>query len=256
MNSTRASAHDDIGERSMRTKPFLFLVAWLIAWLIVPAAVAAEPAGDVTLLTGRATAAGVEGDIRPLEKGGVVYAGEVINTGPNSYLNIKFTDGGRVLLRPNSRFQIEQYSYTGTAGTGARQGRDSGSPNVEAESEGNALFRLLKGGFRAVTGLIGRDRRENYRVRTPVATIGIRGTDFEARLCQGDCFDIDPMPRDGLYTGVFDGGIELQNAAGTIGRDAGQYGFVPGFDQPPVGLRRRPRALAQDPMPDPEACGD
>ena len=128
-----------------------------------------------------------------------------ISTGPNSYLNIKFTDGGRVLLRPNSRFQIEEYSYK----AGATDSAESSSPNVAAEPEGNSLFRLLKGGFRAVTGLIGERNRDTYKVRTPVATIGIRGTDFEARICQGDCFDISPAPADGLYTGVFNGGIQL-----------------------------------------------
>lgn len=226
-------------------------IFFLCALLLAQPAPAAERAGDITLLTGRATAAGVSGEIRPLAKDGVVYAGEMINTGPNSYLNIKFTDGGRVLLRPNSRFQIEEYRYKERASTANKAGS---SPNVAAEPEGNSLFRLLKGGFRAVTGLIGKENRENYKVRTPVATIGIRGTDFEARICQGDCFDISPAPADGLYTGVFNGGIQLNNEAGSFDRDAGQYGFVPGFNQKPVGLKRRPRALAQDPMPDPEAC--
>lgn len=226
------------------------LIAVLLLALLAPAVMAAEPAGEITLLTGRATAAGTSGDIRPLSKDGVVYPGEMINTGPNSYLNIKFTDGGRILLRPNSRFQIEEYRYAAEEPAPAR----GASPNVAAEPESNALFRLLKGGFRAVTGLIGQENRENYRVRTPVATIGIRGTDFEARFCQGDCFDVDPMPQDGLYTGVFQGGINMTNGAGTVDRDAGQFGFVPGLNQPPVGLSRRPKALAQDPMPDPEAC--
>lgn len=226
------------------------IMFFLCALLLTEVAAAADRAGDITLLTGRATAAGVSGEIRPLAKEGAVYPGEMINTGPNSYLNIKFTDGGRVLLRPNSRFQIEEYSYKAQPASAAQ----SSSPNVAAEPEGNSLFRLLKGGFRAVTGLIGERNRDNYKVRTPVATIGIRGTDFEARLCQGDCFDISPAPADGLYTGVFNGGIQLDNEAGSFNRDAGQYGFVPGFNQKPVGLKRRPRALAQDPMPDPEAC--
>ncbi|HEX7046013.1 MAG TPA: FecR family protein [Gammaproteobacteria bacterium] len=218
----------------------------------LPAVAATEHAGGITLLTGRATAAGVSGDIRPLAKGGVVYPGEMINTGPNSYLNIKFTDGGMVLLRPNSRFQIEEYRYSAAAETA--QDEQGSSPNVEAEPEGNAFFRLLKGGFRAVTGLIGKNDRDNFRVRTPVATIGIRGTDFEARLCNGDCFDISPMPQDGLYTGVFEGGINLTNGAGTFVRDAGQYSYVPAVNQPAVPLAKRPKALSQDPMPDPEAC--
>ncbi|HEX7030908.1 MAG TPA: FecR family protein [Gammaproteobacteria bacterium] len=233
----------------MRVK--VLAAALLAAGLSLPA-FGAERAGDITMLTGRATAAGSGGEIRALEKGGTVYPGEVINTGPNSYLNIKFTDGGMVLLRPNSRFQIEAYRYSAAADS-ARDDRES-SPNVEAEAEDNAFFRLLKGGFRAVTGLIGRNDRENFRVRTPVATIGIRGTDFEARLCNGDCFDISPMPEDGLYTGVFDGGISLTNDTGTFVRDAGQYGYVPGLNRPAVPLTKRPKALSQDPMPDPEAC--
>lgn len=237
--------------RSVHLVSLLGLCAALLAW---PAA-AAERAGHITLLTGRATAATTSGEIRPLERDGAVHAGEVISTGPNSYLNIKFTDGGRVLLRPNTRFHIEEYRFPGARDEPAMARREQ-SPNVESEDEGNAFFRLLKGGFRAVTGLIGGDDRENYRVRTPVATIGIRGTDYEVRFCDGDCFDIEPMPEDGLYTGVFDGGITLTNGTGTMVRTEGEYGFVPGFNQPPVELERRPRTLAQDPMPDPEACGD
>lgn len=228
------------------------ILAAVLAALFAPAALAAERAGDITLLTGRATAASADGEIRPLEKDGAVYAGEMISTGPNSYLNILFTDGGRVLLRPNSRFQIEQYSYA--AAKPADTTRRGGSPNVEAETESNALFRLLKGGFRAVTGLIGKENRENFNVRTPVATIGIRGTDFEARLCDADCFDVEPMPQDGLYTGVFQGGIDVENALGAVTQGVGEYGFVAGQNMPPVGLPRRPRVLGQDPMPDPEAC--
>ncbi|MDX1444428.1 MAG: FecR domain-containing protein, partial [Gammaproteobacteria bacterium] len=161
------------------------------------------------------------------------------------------------LIRPNSRFQIAEYRYSGP--TPQEQGqrsstRSAADRTVEEDTGGNAVFRLLKGGFRAITGLIGRDNKENFKVRTPVATIGIRGTNFEARLCAGDCFDIDPMPRDGLYAGVFEGGISLENSAGTFNRDAGQFGFVAGFSQKPQGLKRRPKALSQDPMPDPEAC--
>lgn len=232
--------------RSLR----LIQATLLAALLLAGSAQAAEKAGDITMLTGRATAATQLGDIRSLRKDGYVYPGEIINTGPNTYLNIKFTDGGRMLLRPNTRFQIAEYRYSEPR-QARRRPQDR---NVEQQAEGNALFRLLKGGFRAVTGLIGRENREDYKVRTPVATIGIRGTDFEARLCAGDCFDIDPLPQDGLYAGVLEGGIVLQNNGGTIERGAGQYGFVGGFSQPPQGTRRRPKALSQDPMPDPEAC--
>ena len=226
----------------------------LLLLLFAGGAQAADKAGDITLLTGRATAATEQGDIRQLRKNGEVYPGEILSTGPNTYLNVKFTDGGRTLIRPNSRFQIAEYRYSQPQAGRDSRGSRGADRNIEQEDGGNAVFRLLKGGFRAVTGLIGRENKENYKVRTPVATIGIRGTDFEARLCAGDCFDIDPMPQDGLYAGVFDGGINLQNGAGTFERNAGQFGFVGGFSQQPKGLKRRPKALSQDPMPDPEAC--
>lgn len=234
----------------------LFVAASLL--LVSANLFAADSAGTITMLTGRATAATMSGDIRNLVKNGDVYSGEVINTGPNTYVNIKFTDGGRVLLRPNTRFQIEQYSHNPAAQAAdrtTRQPRESRSGRaVEDEEEDNAVFRLLKGGFRAITGLIGRENKENYEVRTPVATIGIRGTDFEVRMCDGDCYDITPIPQDGLYTGVFEGGIVTQNGGGSLNIDAGQYGFIQSAGTQGRTLRRRPKALAQDPMPDPENC--
>ncbi|MDX1455040.1 MAG: FecR family protein [Gammaproteobacteria bacterium] len=239
-------------------KPLLVLSLALL--LSLPGSLlAAETAGRITLLTGRATAADMDGNIRGLAKNGNVYAGEVINTGPNSYLNVKFTDGGRILLRPNTRFQIEAYKTTPAVvdpaeRANARSGRSGQA--VESEEESNAVFRLLKGGFRAITGLIGRENKDRYKVRTPVATIGIRGTDFEVRLCAGDCVDVTPPPADGLYAGVFDGGIVTVNGAGSVDTDAGQYSFTPNASSPGQRLPRRPRVLAQDPMPDPENCGE
>ncbi len=239
-----------------------FFRTLLIAPLLMASGnlLAADSAGQITMLTGRATAATMSGDIRSLVKNGSVYSGEVINTGPNTYVNIKFTDGGRVLLRPNTRFQIEQYSHKPERqqterDTRAAEERRAGSGRaVEDEEEDNAVFRLLKGGFRAITGLVGRDNKEDYKVRTPVATIGIRGTDFEVRLCEGDCYDITPVPQNGLYTGVFEGGIVTQNGGGSLNIDAGQYGFIQSATTQGRTLRRRPKALSQDPMPDPENC--
>ncbi|MCG8434238.1 MAG: FecR domain-containing protein [Gammaproteobacteria bacterium] len=238
------------------TKGFgrLLLAALLLAATQAVYAASANSAGTVTLSTGRATAADLDGNIRPLSRGDSVYQGELISTGPSSYLNIKFKDGGRILLRPNSRFEIEQFEFESRPppATGAQP-----QAPTPARQE-SAFFRLLKGGFRAVSGLIGRSDREDYRVRTPVATIGIRGTDFEARMCQGDCQDIDPVPPDGLYTGSVEGTIEVTNAEGkSIVRNPGQYAYIPpGPSDDPVGLRNRPRVLDQDPMPDPETCGD
>ena len=208
-----------------------------------PAAASATAAGTATLVTGHVSAATPSGEIRDIVKGGPVYEGEVLTTASSSYVNIAFSDGGRVLLRPESRFQIERYQYATTTQTQAV------NQPVRQES---AFFRLLKGGFRAVSGLIGHTRREDYAVQTPVATIGIRGTDYEVRFCQGDCTDTTPTPKDGLYAGVQSGSIALSNQGGTTTPTAGQYVYIAGANgiAPPTGIR--PQALTQ--LPDPKTC--
>ncbi|HSN18283.1 MAG TPA: FecR domain-containing protein [Gammaproteobacteria bacterium] len=243
-------------------KSILRNLSWLVAAAAVllaspawsepppPAAAPTHAAGTATLVTGHVSAASPSGEIRDLVKGSSVYEGEVIITSNASYVNIEFTDGGRVLLRPESRFQIDRYQFSGApqAATPAAQPGSAPAPRQES-----AFFRLLKGGFRAVSGLIGHTRHEDYSVQTPVATIGIRGTDYEVRLCQGDCSDISPTPKDGLYAGVQSGAIALTNQGGTTAPTAGQFVFIAsGGSVPPPPGNVRPDALT--PLPDPKTC--
>jgi hypothetical protein len=140
-------------------------------------------AGELVLVTGRVTTTGPGGS-RSLGKGDPVFVGDTLLVGPNSYANIKFHDGGRVLLRPNTDFTVEAYKYT--APVPAAGGAAAPAKGREAVPQQQAFFRLLRGGFRAVSGLI-RGDQQTYRVTTPVATIGIRGTDYEAQICTNDC---------------------------------------------------------------------
>lgn len=161
----------------------------------VPAAapVAAVPVaiGSVTLVTGVASVQ-AGGQARNLGAGDALYEGQVITVGPNSYANLKFNDGGRVLLRPNTEFAVESFRYTpppaAPAGLSPQAAPAPGSAPAAAQPVGaNAFFRLVRGGFRAVTGFIGKGDRAAYRVTTPAATIGIRGTDYEVQTCADDC---------------------------------------------------------------------
>ena len=102
--------------RIVRDLLSLILVATLLlalpALAVTPAVSAvATAAGTATLVTGHVSAATSSGEIRDIVKGGPVYEGEVLITASSSYVNIEFSDGGRVLLRPESRFQIERYQY-------------------------------------------------------------------------------------------------------------------------------------------------
>lgn len=127
----------------------------------------AAPAGEVEFAQGLASAQQGSQSPRFLSKGDVLQEGDVLNTGAKGFAIIAFPDGSKVTLRPNTSFAIDQY-------------------NAAAGQEA-AFFRLLKGGMRAITGAIGRTKPDAVRFSTSTATIGIRGTSFDARICDADC---------------------------------------------------------------------
>jgi len=223
------------------------LAALLALVLSTAAGAAVAPAGTISMVTGRATAVGPDGTVRALKEDDKVFEGDVLSTGPSTYLNVVFRDNGRILLRPNTRFAIDAFKFQ--APVAAAPGRPAAAAPADS-----AFFRLLKGGFRAVTGAVGKRDQADYRVRTPVATIGIRGTDYESRLCQGDCLDVDPPPTDGLYTGVNDGAIALTTGTGTTEQGKGKFTFTSLVTGGVVTLKAPPKVLTQDPMPDPADC--
>lgn len=184
------------------------------------------PVAFVTLAQGQTEARRADGTVRPLAADDLVQAGETLVTGTDGWLSLEFQDGERVFLRPASVFTIEQHVFD------------------EERAVGEAFFRLLKGGFRAITGLIGHHSRERYAVATTVATIGVRGTDYEVRLCQSDC-EVDGRPEeDGLYAAVDDGEIALVNEAGEWRAGAGAFGLLKDRRARWQALRDRPRVLA------------
>lgn len=119
-------------------------------------------AGRVEFAMGDVTAISSNGAARALSKGADINSGDTIKT-IDGRVQLRFTDGGYMSLQPNTEFVVENYSY---------DGKQDGSER--------GFFRLVEGGLRAITGLVGRNNRPAYRVATPVATIGIRGSEFLA----------------------------------------------------------------------------
>jgi len=205
----------------------------LLALLWVPVlALAATEAGKVLSTRGEVSAAAADGQTRALKRGGVLFEGDTVITGADSFARIRFRDGGSLHLRAATRFAISEYVF-----------KEDGKKDT-------SRFNLVAGGFRAVTGAIGRDDKAGYSVKTPVTTIGIRGTDHEARYCKGDCGDLAKQgitpPKDGLYNGTFEGETVINGE----GFKPGQYGFTnpAGFT---IRLPKPPAILTGDPMPDP-----
>jgi hypothetical protein len=128
---------------------------------------ASNEIGKVVFARGAVSAQSPSGTVRVLGKQTPIFQGDIITTGPKSFSVIKMIDDSRISIRPDTVFSFEDYSYN--------EGHDS------------AVMRLFKGGLRAISGLISKNEPEAFQLKTSVATIGIRGTDFDARLCEVDC---------------------------------------------------------------------
>ncbi|MGA0114758.1 MAG: FecR family protein [Burkholderiales bacterium] len=154
----------------------------LIAALGFSATVQAADVGRVLLAAGDAVAIRGNQTVR-LAFGTMVQDRDLLRTGAASNLQVRFIDESIVSLKERSELRIDEFRFSG---------KEDGSER--------GFLSLLKGGLRTVTGLVGRANRANYRLSTTVATIGIRGTDYAATLCQGDCRNSDgTLARDGLY---------------------------------------------------------
>jgi len=198
----------------------LALGAALLLALVSAAAGAANRAGEVTHLTGALLATSPDGRSRVLAPRSEVDEGDVLTTAENTYARLKFSDGGVVTLRPNTRLQIQTYRF-----------------DERAPEHDSLIMSLIKGGLRSITGLLGKRRPKAYRMNTPVATIGIRGTHYGALFCQGDCAGLGvggATPTNGLHVDVAEGAITLTNPAGQTVLTQGSFGYVPNLQSAPV----------------------
>jgi len=124
---------------------------------------AAQVAGTVVQLSGPLLARKADGAVRILSMKSEVESGDTLVTEKNTYAMVKFIDNSEITLKPSTTFKVENFSY------------DAGKPDGDSAS-----FNLVKGGLRSVTGLLGKRNKEKFAMKTPSATIGIRGTTFIA----------------------------------------------------------------------------
>ncbi len=140
------------------------VLATLISALLPAAALGANAAGRVEFAFGDVYAISVNGTQRALARGSNVLGGDTIRT-TRGRVHLRLRDGAYVSLKPNTEFRIDEYRF------------EKAKPK-----ERRGFFSLLRGGLRTITGLIGKLNRKNYRVHTPVATIGIRGTHYSLEV--------------------------------------------------------------------------
>lgn len=138
------------------------LLLLALMWL-APLAFAAQVAGTVVQLSGPLLAKKADGGGKILALKSEVEQGDTLVTEKNTYALIRFIDNSEITLRPGSALTIDKFVF------------DAGKPQDDS-----AAFSLVKGGLRSVTGLLGKRSKERFALKTPTATIGIRGTTFIA----------------------------------------------------------------------------
>lgn len=148
----------------------------------------AESIGKVIAVEGKALA-----NERILSRGADVFISDMIKIAEKSKIQIRFTDGGILNLIELTEYRIDSYQFNKT-----------GTDGYSAE--------LAKGGFRMLTGEIHKSNPEGVSVKTPILTIGIRGTLFKANIVQGI-----------ISIGVETGSVVLQNGGGVAILKPGEY---------------------------------
>lgn len=176
--------------RVRRGQGMLRFVIGLIGWLLILApAVALAAAAYVHDLAGKATVSSGSGPARALKIGDLIDPGNTIRTEPNGTATIKFEDGQVIVLRESTAFRVGEYVY-----------------NKEKIKESRAVFNLLAGGLRFISGVIGSTNPKSFRMTAGTMTIGIRGTDGDVTF--------DPVSQ-AVTAAVNAGVVELNSPVGT-----------------------------------------
>ena len=166
--------------------------------------------GEVQSLKGSVSAIDSRGNKRRLEGKADLYEGDRLLTDKDSTVVVKMMDDAEIHLKQDSSVRITEYKM--------KSGFEKGS---------RSILDLIKGGLKTLTGAIGANPLSVYRFQTGVVTIGVRGTEYVAMLCESNDCKKTSGRNDAnafLHVVVLDGLISLQDEEGTVGElIMGQY---------------------------------
>jgi hypothetical protein len=140
--------------------------------------------GTVSRIQGEAS--GINGSAtRPLGLNSSVFLNDVVSTAAAARLEVTFTDNTRLTLGERAKLTLDSYVFDSAAGSGTIK------------------FGLV-GAFRFVSGQATKLARSDVSVTTPVANVGIRGTEFWG----------GPIDDQALGVFLIEGSVSVSNAAG------------------------------------------
>lgn len=198
------------------------ILVFLTLLMVSHVSYSAELFGTVDSLSGSAFVLDQHGKSTAVSVGMKIYEGQTINSGPDGEVHLVSEDGGIIALRPDSVFRVDEYRADGS-------------------SADKIFMSLLSGAMRSITGWIGKHDSSAYRVTTPNATIGIRGTDHEITV-----IDKGGGDEPGTYDTVNEGATILKTPQGEAEVSPGKFAFAPKERAvAPIFLTRQPRFWAR-----------
>lgn len=254
--------------------------AWIwglsLAGFILAGNAFAEPVGTVTDVSGPLLVRKADGVVKVLTQRSMVDSGDTLVSEKDTYARIKFIDNSEITLKPNTQFKIENFSYdeakpqgdnaffsllkgglrsiTGLLGKRNKERFGLNTPTATIGIRGTTFIaeyippdKADVAAYKAAAlaandvGVIGMPMSDAPSGIMPVALLGLPDTSKTWQLAQntpapGGSSGLNP----GLYVQVLDGTIHVTNGGGTQNFTAGQFGFTPGFQQPPIILPANP----------------
>jgi hypothetical protein len=119
--------------------------------------------GKVIAVRGIVEAVDKNKKTRVLERRSEFFVGDTLTTKAKASIKLRFIDGTLTSLKPETTLKLTNYHY--------KSGDKANNRNISE---------LIQGGLKSMTGRLSKNNPDAYKIETPVATIGIRGTVFEA----------------------------------------------------------------------------
>ena len=180
-----------------------------------PIAAKRKQVGEVIEVRGQTIAVNPQKVSRDLVVGDDVFVGDKIVTGGDGYVRLQMVDNARLDLRCYSIMVIEKY-------------------DVQSKNR-SSILNLLQGSLRKVSGEIGKKGEDTYELKTPVASVGVRGTEYALRVFQSQgCDGSVDTDDDGLYIKVIKGLVDVHNKAAKTEVAKNDTLYIPLPDKAPV----------------------
>jgi len=191
--------------------------------VIKPRPIAMKPSqvGEVILARGQTIAVSQDKVSRDLDVGDGVFVGDKIITGEDGFIRLMMVDDARLDLRCYSIMVIEKYELKST--------------------NRSSILNLLQGSLRKVSGEIGKWKEDLYELKTPIASVGVRGTEYALRVFQSKgCDGSIDTEDEGLYIKVIDGLVDVHNKAANTAVVKNDTLYIPLPDKAPVEKEIKP----------------